>query len=141
MRSKYCTGCSKSKPTSEYWSDATHSDGLQSRCNSCMRAYGKGYRSTKHGKDKNYEPGIKRRFGMTIEDYDRMFEEQNGVCAICGRAEVRTYKGVQTRLAVDHDHRTGKVRQLLCYRCNSILGFADDSIGLLSKCIKYLTKH
>ena len=54
---------------------------------------------------------------MTLEDYERMFDAQGGVCAICGkpRPEERT-------LHVDHDHETGEIRGLLCFSCNNALG-------------------
>lgn len=53
--------------------------------------------------------------GVTVEDYDRMLADQGGVCAICGNPpKVR-------RLDTDHDHRTGRVRGLLCHRCNRTL--------------------
>ena len=60
---------------------------------------------------------LKRKYGMTLEDYERMLEAQGGVCAICGepRPEERT-------LHVDHDHETGEIRGLLCFRCNNALG-------------------
>jgi hypothetical protein len=66
-----------------------------------------------------------------------MFDDQQGVCAICKSEGDGKWK----KLCVDHDHKTGKVRQLLCRRCNMILGQADDSISLFSEYIKYLQKH
>ena len=71
--------------------------------------------------------------GMTTEQYDMLLKRQQGCCAICGTAP-RT-----RRLAVDHDHKTGKVRGLLCKRCNhNLLGAAHDQIPLLRKAIAYL---
>ncbi len=62
-----------------------------------------------------------KRYGITVEQYDAMLRQQNGLCAICGRAPKRF------RLAVDHDHETGEIRGLLCTRCNLGLGwFRDD---------------
>jgi fructose-1,6-bisphosphatase len=63
---------------------------------------------------------LKRNFGITLAEYDQMLEDQHGICAICG--------GVNPdgkRLAVDHDHETGKVRGLLCTSCNTRLGFLE----------------
>lgn len=66
-----------------------------------------------------------RRFGLTIAAYGLILESQGGRCAICLAAPK------DTRLHVDHNHRTGKVRGLLCFQCNALLGLAS--------CIKYLT--
>jgi hypothetical protein len=68
---------------------------------------------------------------ITSEQYWEMFLSQGGVCKICGRPSVKT-------LHVDHDHRTGEIRGLLCSQCNSLLGFCDDSVVRLQKAIKYL---
>ena len=74
------------------------------------------------------------RYGITVEEYDRMFAEQDGKCAICG------VKVEKHRLCVDHDHATGKVRGLLCRLCNRHLGGFRDSIDLLRRAIAYLER-
>jgi len=78
---------------------------------------------------------LKRKYGITIADYDRMFEEQNGVCAICGepRPEART-------LHVDHDHETGVIRGLLCFRCNNALGDFREEYELFQRAADYLDR-
>jgi hypothetical protein len=63
-----------------------------------------------------------------------MFEEQGGCCALCGKHQSELKKA----LHVDHDHKTGRVRKLLCAKCNLASGAFDDDIGLLSACIEYL---
>lgn len=73
-----------------------------------------------------------KRYGVTIEKYNQMFEAQNGVCAICGEASN------DKSLAVDHDHQTKVVRGLLCISCNLSIGHARDSIEILQKAIEYL---
>ena len=71
-----------------------------------------------------------------------MAEAQNHRCAICGAPEtIRSRNGVVRFLCVDHDHRTGKVRQLVCSACNSVLGDAEDDIRILEAAIAYLIKH
>lgn len=69
-------------------------------------------------------------------EYERMFVAQGNVCKICGNACT-----TNRRLAVDHDHETGKVRGLLCHRCNRGLGFFCDDTGLLLKAFTYLSAH
>lgn len=79
---------------------------------------------------------LKRNYGITLEEYDEMFDEQNGVCAICGGIS-RDGK----RLSVDHDHETGKVRELLCMNCNTALGMLQDNVQIVLAAAQYLTKH
>lgn len=62
-----------------------------------------------------------KKFGLTEEQYDQMLVQQNGVCKICERPS----RGRCSRLAVDHDHKTGKIRGLLCMVCNTRLGFLE----------------
>ena len=85
-----------------------------------------------------------RKYGMTEDDYQRMFKKQKGVCAICKKQEytrvasfVKGNKNIQ-RLSVDHDHKTGKVRGLLCFSCNRALGYFKDSKEMLKDAIVYL---
>ena len=80
---------------------------------------------------------LKRNYGITLDEHTQMYEEQNGVCAICEKPGDGKWK----KLCVDHDHKTGKVRQLLCRNCNMILGQVDDNINHLEKLTEYLQKH
>jgi hypothetical protein len=77
---------------------------------------------------------LKRNYGITYDDYVQMLKAQNGVCAICGKAEEKK------RLAVDHCHNTGKIRGLLCGMCNTAIGKLNDDVQLLRKAIQYLEK-
>jgi hypothetical protein len=79
---------------------------------------------------------IKNKFGITPEDYDRLLEAQGGVCAICKRYP--PHRRIK-RLCVDHDHKTGRIRGLLCSRCNSGIGMLQDDEASLSGAIAYLT--
>ena len=78
---------------------------------------------------------------MTPAIYEKQFETQGGRCAICHQPERMVLNGRTKRLAIDHDHRTGEIRDLLCFRCNQILGFSEDSIARLFSAISYLQKH
>jgi hypothetical protein len=80
---------------------------------------------------------IKTTYGIDIDEYNKMFDEQEGKCAICGKHRNEFKNG----LSVDHDHQTGKIRALLCNNCNPLLGHAKESIDILQKAIKYLEKH
>ena len=94
-----------------------------------------------------WERHLRRVYRITAVEYARLLQEQEGVCAICGRAE--RYNGGRgrrdeanaMRLAVDHDHKSGKVRGLLCVMCNTAIGAFDDDPLLLAKAIVYLTER
>jgi len=114
------------------------------RAKSCgCQQYPKGELSPnyKHGrsqtKEYDLELHMKRAYGLDFKDYERMLEEQNGVCAICSSPPPNNRK---TRLAIDHCHKTGKVRGLLCDKCNRSIGLLKDDVSVLKSAIKYLTK-
>jgi Recombination endonuclease VII len=77
-------------------------------------------------------------FGLTIEDYDAMHEAQDGLCAICKQPETSSRDGKVYRLAVDHCHKTGKVRGLLCFKCNSAMGSFEKREIPLENVLKFL---
>jgi hypothetical protein len=77
----------------------------------------------------NFRRRIKR-YGLTDEEYRQLVARQKGRCAICGRKE----------LCIDHNHNTGKVRGLLCGRCNAALGLLDDSLEFVLKLGLYLIR-
>lgn len=81
-------------------------------------------------------------YGITPEEYELLIQHQNGVCKICKQPERRvSVRGSAVRLAIDHDHATGKVRALLCSHCNSLLGFAKENPQILQEAIAYLKQH
>ena len=80
-------------------------------------------------------------YGITLAQYDAMFADQDGKCAICNRPEVRlNKKGSPYYLSVDHDHASGEVRQLLCYTCNSLIGYLDESVDIAEAVVSYLKR-
>ena len=76
---------------------------------------------------------LRKEYGITVEDYKQMLLQQQGVCAICHRPPVP-----HKRLAVDHDHKTGQVRGLLCAPCNNALGLFQESIEVVGRALTYL---
>ena len=78
---------------------------------------------------------LKSKYGLTVEDYRRMFEAQGGRCKLCGK------ESRKRMLDVDHNHETGKVRELLCHRCNVGLGHFDDDPNLLLMAAVYLEEN
>lgn len=87
-----------------------------------------------------WESQLRRAYGLSVADYDAMVAQQGGLCAICNRPERVTRSGKQIRLAVDHDHETGKVRGLLCMHCNQAIGKMEHRVDLLQQAVAYLTK-
>ncbi len=82
----------------------------------------------------NKKAGLKRFYGINVDEYNELFNQQNGKCKICGRHQSELKKS----LSVDHNHLTGNIRGLLCNQCNLILGNANDKIIVLEKAIEYL---
>lgn len=77
---------------------------------------------------------ILKTYGITADEYNRIYEYQGGRCYLCRRA-----RGTTRRLAVDHCHATGRVRGLLCKFCNRLLGFARDDVAYFRRAVEYLT--
>lgn len=96
--------------------------------------------------EKRNEAYIKR-YGITYQDFLNMNNKQSGLCAICFNPETeRTNKGLLKQLSVDHQHSSGKIRSLLCSRCNHAIGFAEkgrskqEIIEYLGQIINYIIK-
>lgn len=82
-------------------------------------------------------------YGMSTLKLNIMIEKQNNLCKICNLPETCIHPKSKTirKLSIDHNHDTGKVRDLLCNRCNRLLGYAKDSIELLESMVIYLKSH
>jgi hypothetical protein len=106
-----------------------------------IKEYMKEYRKNNEQKLKNYdkttrkEGNLRRTYGISIEEYGILLKKQGGRCAICGKIP----NGRD--LCVDHDHKTGKIRGLLCHNCNTGIGQFQDNILLLQNTIKYLERE
>jgi len=146
---KTCNRCLKEKSKTDFFKDKQTSDGLYSICKACKKEatyewraknkdkYNAGAKKWRdNNKDKEYGHEAKRRYGVSLEEYNNMLKAQDFKCAICGK--VHNDKVKRGRLYIDHDHQTNKVRKLLCSGCNSMLGYAKDSIETLEKAIAYL---
>ena len=87
--------------------------------------------------DQNRNARLQRQYALTLVEFDRLLAEQNGQCAICGTDKPGRYG----RFCVDHDHRSGKVRGLLCHNCNHGVGKFKDSAARLNSAAAYLRRH
>ena len=114
---KQCRSCGVEKPLSEFHK-RSDTGNLQTQCKNCY-----------HSRQ------LERLYGITLAEYDRMYEEQNGVCKICHLPQESKRN---TRLCVDHNHTTGEVRGLLCDSCNRAIGLLKDDPRLLDRAAEYL---
>lgn len=135
MKSKRCARCNIVKNADKFWKDKDRKDGLYSWCIPCTKTY-KRIKKYFHTKEQTREQHLKRTYGLTLEQYDEILEQQNGVCAICGGVNKSG-----NRLHVDHNHGTEKIRGLLCLKCNILIGNAEDNIIILQSAINYLKEN
>lgn len=131
---KFCRRCGVSKPRADFCKCRCKKDGLQDLCRNCTSVVMKSRRleNPKQGRGRCRL----RRLGVSPADYDKWLAEQGGKCAVCCR-EPSLGRG----LHVDHDHKTGKIRELLCTNCNLTLGLVHDSPSWLRMLARYLEKH
>lgn len=88
-----------------------------------------------------YNSYLKKNFGITVDEYEELLKNQQGLCACCGKKQAENALdgfGKPRRFAVDHDHVTGEIRGLLCHSCNVGIGLLGDAIQGLRKAMEYL---
>jgi len=140
---KVCTKCGQEKPIGDFGKAPGYRGGRYAECKPCRVARCKQWRhkNLAHSRALNRKSWLKNTYGITPEQYDILLESQSGVCAICGKPETRVLKGKVCELAVDHDHVTGRVRGLLCVKCNLGIGSFNDSRKLFARAAAYLKRH
>lgn len=133
---KKCSQCELDLPREDFNKALDQKSGLRPECRECRKAVERKRRREHHPEIAlaMRKAKLKRNFNMTLEDYDYMFKKQIGCCAICGRNRIE----FKIPLSVDHDHKTGKVRGLLCHDCNTGLGKFKDSVFTLNLACDYL---
>ena len=116
---RVCNYCELEKIYTDYPKNKNKKHGIDHMCKQCYR-----------------ELHLKRKYGITINEYNRMLNSQNNKCAVCNS----TSKGKKNAkyFSVDHCHTTGKVRGLLCNHCNAGIGNMKDDVVILEKAIAYL---
>ena len=143
MVSKVCTKCLRDLPLNSFAKNSKGKFGHKSVCKSCSNKEQKILVQQRKEEDLDkwrrfrWEKHIKSAYGLTPENYWFMAEKQNYGCAICNTKDNFVAQNPD-RLFVDHCHTTGKVRGLLCYHCNTLLGLSKDSVSILNRAIKYL---
>lgn len=123
-----CVTCGEWKIKENFFARRTSAIGRDFMCGECREP-----------EAKKFAHHLRRRYKTTPEWYDAKLSEQGGRCAICGAPTTRST--THKRFAIDHCHRTGKLRGLLCCPCNSGIGQLGDSIDRLQQAIRYLEKN
>lgn len=98
-------------------------------CDQCLK-HNRAYKKTHQRR-----MDLKRKYGLSLQDYDDLLESQDGLCAICKRPPVEG-----RNLAVDHDHSTGVIRGLLCHNCNVAIGNFGESLEIIKAAVVYLER-
>lgn len=151
-----CTHCLEIKEVSEFSKDKYKSTGRRSRCKECNKIdHKRRYENDQEGqrnrskeykqklrnefpeklKESQRKSALKKNYNMTLEEYNLKLKEQNGVCAICKTPPNKK------QLAVDHCHKTGKNRKLLCANCNTALGLLYDDLNIITSLKNYIIEH
>jgi hypothetical protein len=126
---KTCTKCGKTKELDEFYKYDKDKQKYRSDCKSCREVVKKAWQ--KANPEARRKHSLKQKYGLSIEDYEKMLFEQGNCCYICND---------ETKLVVDHCHKSEKVRGLLCNHCNVMLGMARDNPALLRLAANYLER-
>jgi hypothetical protein len=154
-KTKICTECQTDKSLDEYYIETRNkADGRKSKCKTCVNARQSVWRSENKDRIKasnaayksaNVElvresqrrTALKLKYGITPEQYDEMLLNQDGKCAICATDNPG---GANNTFHIDHDHETGRVRGLLCHKCNRSIGFLGDNAVGVARALAYLQR-
>lgn len=153
---KLCSRCLVAKEVADFYKDHTKPTGLSSQCIPCRKSEQRRYRNTpaglsvahKHnttaGKDRDRKYRRQIRFGVSHEQLVEMFKAQDGKCANPGcliELDEDAPHGAPNKLHLDHDHKTNKVRGLLCAGCNVALGMIHESQSRANGLAEYIRTH
>jgi hypothetical protein len=163
---KRCKHCGELKSVDDFYRNNVGRDGLRPECKACTAAKRAGWyaensaaeiarvkqwqqanrervnagnrerRRSPESKRAQRDGHLRRKFGISIDVYEEMLAAQGGVCGICGREP-----NPSIALHVDHDHETGVIRGLTCFRCNQALGAFGEDMERLQKATDYLLRH
>lgn len=141
---KKCRGCLLEKPFSDFYARRDRPKALSAFCKECASARSRAWNSQPEIKKRVRDRHLRVRFGISADQFDELLASQGGVCAIC-----REEPDAEINLHVDHDHRCcatdltcgNCIRGLLCYRCNSALGFLRESPVIAAAAVEYLRRQ
>lgn len=130
---KWCTRHDGWAPIENFSKRAASKDGLSNVCKDCDRDYHRRHYKKASSKIVHRRSKLKLNYNITIDQFNEMYVEQGGACAICLE--------VGHKLVVDHNHKTGEVRRLLCAGCNHGIGRFKDDPELCMRAARYLEVH
>lgn len=145
---KKCYRCQVVKPLEAYYNHKGRPHNKANECRDCClarqrsitgdkrREYNRKRRESGAQLESTRKHLLKKLYGISVEQFTEMLTRQNGVCKICHKPESKK----KNRLHVDHCHTTGRVRGLLCSKCNAMLGMCGDSAEVLRNAIGYLSE-
>ncbi len=138
-----CVYCRKSRGTKYYYDAMKIKQRLDPEI-SKQRSENRALRSTENYNERQRDRHLRKNYGLTLQEYNDKFEKQQGLCKICKNPETAKVQNSIDRikwLSVDHNHTTKAVRDLLCGKCNALVGYAKEDYQLLQSAITYLKKH
>lgn len=138
----YCPECKEYKPRDDFYRNTSRPTfydpiGRSTYCKLCSKAKNKGYSNKELSAKKRKIRRLINQYNVTEEDYNKLFESQSGKCKICGIHQSQ----LDVALAVDHNHETGKVRGLLCRKCNTGIAMFGDEAKILYLAGDYLNDY
>lgn len=135
---KKCTKCGIEKPLSQFHNMKVAPDGLAYNCKACAYLYVKTWKRNNPQRNKILQKRtvLKRKYKISLEEFNGMLDSQQNKCMICNK----TFKNAKST-HVDHCHKSGKIRGLLCTNCNIALGYFKDSLSTIRSALKYLKKY
>jgi hypothetical protein len=137
MKERLCKKCDNTKPLTDFYKTGRkNGDERAYECKECAKARIKASRDA--NPDAARDRHLRRTYGITLAEFNRMLLAQGSKCACCGTDRPG---GKHNQWCVDHNHTTNAVRQLLCKDCNIVLGIVEDSPEHLQRLIDYIIKH
>ena len=131
---KVCTKCKIEKPLTDYHKRSNRPCGVRNICKKCYKEYK--FKRT-DGYTRQYD--LMKSYSITVEEYNKMLEKQNGRCKICNNIPDITKR--KKYLCVDHNHITNKIRGLLCDKCNRGIGLLNEDLSIIKNALNYLQEH
>lgn len=139
METKFCIKCRSDISIDRFYKQAGSRSDYHPQCKDCRNLYAAQQRRMKKEQYHAYDwKNNLKKYGISPTDYEKLFTEQNGLCAICDKPETDTNQHGLKRLAVDHNHETLEIRGLLCAKCNRGLGLFEDDVETLLNAALYL---
>lgn len=136
---KWCNKCKKNLLHKHFSKCKTEKFNMSVSCRKCNSVEKRQRRLNgrpERNKEQERAHNLKSNYGLTVEEYDVLLEKQGRGCAVCGSLDSKTTR--TKYLFVDHCHKTGEIRGLLCHKCNVALGLFEDNIEVLEKATAYL---